>query len=258
MLRRVRFLVCVAAACPPIADARAGAFNRARGEGLVIYASGFSQFGRFVDGRGRARRQPGAVKFESSAHVEYELADWLTALVKPGFVTTRATDRLAPSISAGATLGLQVQAWRSDRAAIALQASARFARGDTGLAGTGEERAGFELRALAGRNVTVAGARLYFEGQAAYRARGDMGDEFMLDATVIAPISARTEFHVQSFSWIAPGSRAQAAATSHKVAATLLYRLNAAWSLAAGLFTTVHVRNARHETGATLALHRRF
>lgn len=257
MLRPVRFLVCVAAFFAPLAEARAGAFNRAPGEGLVIYAAGFSNFGRFVDSRGRSRRQPGTVKFESSAHVEYGLADWLTALVKPGFVTMRDADRLAPSITAGATLGLQVQAWRSDSAAVAVQASARFARGETGPVGTGEERAGVEWRILAGRNVSVNGVKLYLEAQVSHRMRRDMGDEILIDATLIAPVSSRSELHVQSFSRFAPGTRAQAFAT-HKIAATLLYRLNAAWSLAAGLFTTVHARNARRETGATLALHRRF
>lgn len=250
-------LLAVAAALRP-SLAQAGAFNRASGEGLAIYASGFSQFGHFVDGRGRERRQPQATKFESSVLVEYGLAEWLTALVKPGFVILRDSASFAPAISGGGALGLQVQAWKQDGIAVALQASARFARGDTGLAGTGEERAGLELRALAGGNVAVGRARIYVEGQAAYRVRRGEADEVLLDATLILPLSEKTDLLAQVFSRFRHAMPQQPREAAHKAGLTLMRRLSDRWSLSAGLFTTLHVRNARREHGATLGLHRRF
>lgn len=102
-------------------------------------------------------------------------------------------------------LGLRWQVWRDDRWAVSLQGSvADGGEGrNAGYANPGDGERDWEVRAAAGRNLTVAGHPVFIDLQAARRMRDGLPDETRGDATLGARLDGDWLLLTQVFGGVA-------------------------------------------------------
>ena len=125
--------------------------------------------------------------------------------------------------------------------------------GDTGGAG--------EVRALAGHNFAIGSWPAFVDAEAAFRLRSaGPPDEWHGDLTLGLRPWGRVMLLLQSFNTISAGAGGPSfpAWRSDSLAASVVYELDAHWSLQAGLFGTIAAVNTNTERGAVVAVWRKF
>lgn len=240
-----------------LAAASAGAFNPDPGRGVAILTSSFADAPAWRDGAGRLFKAPGYGKFEASLHLEIGLTEWLAAIARPRFVATR-TDA-APALSdhgpGASEFGAQAQILRSGGFVLAAQALARVPGG--ARSPLHDRRGGAEARLMAGSGFELAGRPAFAEAHVALRRRdGWRRNETLIDVTIGWRPRAPLLVMLQSFTTIETSGPRPALWT--KAQATMVWDLDARWSISLAGFATLHARRAPRERGVALGLWRRF
>lgn len=256
-----------AAACAALAPApaRAGALNPPAGHGVVILATTFTKGGDYVDGRGRRWRTPPYSKFETQAHIELGLTDWLALVARPRYASLRTTIRRRDVVWRGlgaSEFGLQARLATFAGWTLAAQALLRTpAAPQTGW----EDRGGVEGRLLLGRSFSLFGLPAYVETQIGLRTRGGRASEWVGEDTLGLRLAPSLLLFAQGFVTHTIETTAQRIARGAPIGALhakaqlgVVYDLAAGWSLGAAVFRTLVARDAALETGATLSAWRRF
>ena len=170
-----------------------------------------------------------------------------------------------PALSS-AELGGRLRLWQGSGVVVSTAVSARFeeARADDGSETFGWTRPEVETRLLAGYGFST-GPRLwslpaFVDAEAAYRSRtGEGPDEILVDLTVGLRVRPDTLLLAQSFSTLSTAEeKGEASYAYHKVQGSVVYDLDARWSLQVGAFATVAGRNALREQGLVTAVWFRF
>jgi hypothetical protein len=181
---RLAALAVLAAAWPSAASAGAWAVERGQTQVIVKLERMRAVDGFDNDGQRRllpVERADDAV----SVFAEHGLTDRLTLQMKADWQSGR--DMFVDYEGRGPVeIGVRWQAWRGERSAVALYAGYAFAGEgrNAGYAAPGAGEGDWEVRLLAGRNVTIRGRETFVEAQAARVFRQGLPDEDRLDLTV--------------------------------------------------------------------------
>lgn len=252
--------LCAFAGAP--SGAEAGAWTLPNGQGQIIETL-FGWLGAGAPFGGQAA--PRESKFGAQTYVQYGLAD---ALTLTGQITAERYALTAPSADSYLGLGysgagLRARVWSDDAWVFSLEASgyvssAHDAKRPAQAGDTGPEA---DARAQVGHNLTLFGAPAFLDGQAGYRFRteGPPG-EFRADLTLGVAWTPSAQILAQSFNTISNGAGAPGFSQweSHKGQLSVVYALDARWSVQVGGFATLYQRNTNTEYGALVALWRRF
>ena len=161
------------------------------------------------------------------------------------------------------TLGARYQAFKSDPFVVSFEASALIpgAREASRLAQMGNTGAGADVRALAGYSFAVGGLPAFLDAEFGYRFR-TLGppSEWHGDLTLGLKPTARLMLLAQSFNTLSDGSGAPGfpAWGQSLMQISAVYALDDVWSLQAGAFASLAVRNTNSERGLTMAVWRKF
>jgi hypothetical protein len=267
-------VLCAASPCSP---ACAGAFNPAAGEGVAIVSTTFTDGRDYVDGAGRKWRAPRFSKFETQAHVEYGVTDWLAAIARPRFASIHEDGRKGfrgegfrgegfRGEGVGASeFGAQARLFGNGAWVAAAQALARTPASPGGRFSTWEDRGGVEGRLLVGRSFAAFGVPGYLDMEVGVRTRGGRADEVVAEQTIGLRPTPALLVTLQTFSTQTIESQKRRLARGApqgerrlKAQIGLVYDFASKWSIGAALSRTVYVRDGARETGATFSLWRRF
>lgn len=245
----------------------AGAFNPAIGEGVAILSTTFTDGRDFVDGAGRKWRAPRFSKFETQAHLEYGVADWLAAIARPRFASIHEDGRKGfRGRGVGASeFGAQARLFRYVNWVAAAQALGRTPASPHGRFSRWEDRGGVEGRLLVGRSFAAFGVPGYLDMEVGVRTRGGRADEVVAEQTIGLRPTPALLVTLQTFSTQtieSPKRRLARGAPQGerrlKAQVGLVYDFAPQWSVGAALSRTLYVRDGARETGCTLSLWRRF
>lgn len=246
---------------PGCRPAAAGAWNRPKGEGLIIADYTLGSGTDYFDGRGRLAPARAYTKSELAGYVEYGATDSLTLIARPSLDDVRVGSPDAGRYRGlGATAaGLQWQALVFGPAVLAVQGTFALpgstARSNPALVGN-TAREG-ELRLLAGAGLPLP-FRPFLDLQAGYRFRsGGAAAQGHGDVTFGLYPTDRLLVLLQSFTTMPVGG-GDLRARYARLAATGVYALTQAWAVQLGTFTTAWGRDALRERGFTVGLWRYF
>lgn len=266
-MSRCAWLLASVGLCVAANAALAGAFNPQAGEGVAILAASFTDGRDFVDGAGRKWRAPVWRKFETQLHVEYGLTDWLAVVARPRLVSIREDGRKGfRGQGAGASeIGLQARLLRFCDWVVAAQAFARTPASPGGRFAQWEDRGGAEARLMIGRSFSAFGLPGFLDMQVGARTRGGRADEIVAEQTLALRPTPAVLVMLQAFATQSLESPRRLAARGAPGGArhlkgqiALVYDIAPKWSVSAAVFRTLLVRDGARETGATLAVWRRF
>ncbi len=244
-------------------QARAGAWTEPAGQGQMI-ATLFGWSGQGAPWGGEASVQHES-KAEAQTYVEWGLSDELTLVGQLGGGTYRLSAPDADSFTGldYTTLGARARVWTHDALVFSLQASvlvpgasdaARPAQaGNTGWAA--------DVRALAGYSFDIDGRHAFVDAEAGYRQRtAGLPSEWHGDFTFGVDVAPRLTVLAQTFNTLSLGAGAPGfpAWTQSVLQLSAVYELGPHWSVQAGAFSTVTVRNTNSERGVMAAVWRRF
>jgi hypothetical protein len=252
--------VALAAAPSP---AYAGAWTLPAGKGQIIG----SLLGWL--GQGPSSGAPSASresKVAAQTYLEYGLVERLTLL---GQLSAERYALLAPptrDVYAGlgySGAGLRARLWSDDAWVFSMEASvyASGASDPRRPAQAGDTGPAVDMRALVGRNLMLYGVPAFVDGEAGYRVRTrGPPSEWHADLTLGIAWTPRVQILLQLFNTMsdrADGARF-ASWESYKGQLSVVYALDAEWSLQLGGFATLHRRNVNSENGVLVAVWRRF
>jgi protein XagA len=237
----------------------AGAWTQGEGKGEIIFSNASAVANRAYDGRGRPVPSSSFRKTETTLSVAYGWTADTTLLASAGG-TMRQIAAGLEGVGAG-TLGLRQSLWRNAGAVIS-------AEGIIGV--TGEKRllsgapwdppTYAEAALLAGQSLEIAGRGAFIDGRAAFRlASAGRRHQMRLDASFgIRPregwLVLAQAFGVQETG----GGRKFPARRWVTAQASLVYEGFAPWSLQIGVNARVLGRHVAKDSGAVVALWRKF
>ncbi len=243
----------------------AGAWTPEAGHGEIIVTTLFDQANVGFDQVGRFTPTPLYRSLQASAFVDYGVTDWLAALIKPSAqgTTLGAPDNQRFTGLGDSEIGAQARLWRDDTTVLTFQAEARLptTAGATKNWLQGTSQPDFDFRLLLGKNVDVGTLPAFVDIEAGGRLRGGAApDEARADLTFGLYLTPRLLALAQSFNIVSAPSANPAYPhwSQSKAQFSLVYSLNADWRAQAGGFTTIAGQGAYRESGALLALWRRF
>ena len=253
-------------ACLAPASALAGAWTFEEGGGQVSWNALVSSAHRAFDANGRRASIPRYLKAEDQLLLEYGVTDWLTAIIGPGLQHVE----IAAPVNARRTgfgmseFGARLRLWQSDGWVVSTQVLARVP--GTSQAGNpaalGYTDAEYDLRALVGKNFTLANMPAFIDVQIAQRFRaGAPPDEFRADFTLGVEVAPRWMVLAQAFNVVSQGAGQAPFNASYdysKAQLSVVHAVTPAWSVQAGAFTTYRGRNALVENGLVFGVWYKF
>ena len=239
------------------------AFLLEEGRTQAIQSSTISRFSRGYDPKGRLIRSGSFSKTSLDAHLSHGLNPDITLMA------VLSADRLSPvvigdpgrSSALSGMAGARLRLWRGDAWIVTAQLLAGAGREERqGFSGA-NGRAGFagEARLLVGRSFTLGGVEGFADMQVGWR-RGAPGaqTELRLDGTLGLKPHPRLMMLAQIFAAQGLAGGGLPATSRVKGQLSLVWQATPAWSVQAGAFLTLAGQNAAQESGAVLALWRRF
>ncbi len=243
----------------------AGAFNEPQGHGLVIVEGLFDTGHYSFDVTGHRIKTDPYGKLEGSTYIQYGVTDWLMAVVKPDFVSTRVGGTPPGHYTGFGTseAGAQVQLPSIGPFSFALQGTFHLPASDhpQNRALVGNTSRDTDGRGLAGAVFTLGPYPGFVDLEAGYRVRGAQSpDEVHVDLTGGVRVKPNVLLLMQSFT-TAPtqaGTPLYPRSTYSNLEGSAVYDFDPHWSVQAGLFGTVYGRNALRERGVDTAVWYRF
>jgi len=247
-------------------SAHASAWPQDQGKGQVIVTGSYSSGEPFSGSSGYLGDVPKTDKAEVYSLIEYGVTPELTAFVIPSFSDVKVSGGGAPDQYTGAgytELGGHYTFAKTTSDVFSVQASVRIPGASDGsrLAQTGQTDTQFDARVLWGRKFSIGHVPAFFDEQLGVRFRnGGPPDELHDDFTLGAQLSPKWLLLAQSFNVVSLGSGGSEFPQTnyHKAALSLVRHIDDHWSLQVGGMTTIAGHNALKETGAFLAVWRRF
>jgi hypothetical protein len=240
--------------------AAAGAWTQEAGRGEVIFSTRSTAATTRFDARGAPLRSGRFAKSDSRLALEWGLRDGTTLI---GGLSGLARSLPAGFEGVGAGhAGLRQRLWRADTTVVSVEALAG-ASGDRRLLGGAAWDAPWHAEAalLAGRSGTLGGWPVFADARAAFRlAGGGRRHAARLDLTVGLRPAARWLVLAQAFGWRELGDdrRFPPRRAWLTAQASVVYEGFSPWLLQAGVSATLAGRETTRETGALVALWRRF
>ncbi len=244
------------------APARGGAWTQPAGAGQMI-ATIYGWSGQGAPWGGG----PGASenRIEAQTAFEYGLCDSLTLF---GEISAEhyALSAPTPDVYNGldySGLGLRARLWSDDASVISAEVSGYVpgARDASQSAQAGDTGGEAEARALAGHDFAIGSMPAFVDAEVAFRLRAaGPPDEWHGDLTLGLRPAASVMALLQSFNTVSagPGEPGFPAWRSASLQASLVYAIDAHWSVQAGVFATIATVNTNSERGALVALWRKF
>ncbi len=246
------------------AEARAGAWPKAPGEGQVILSTTYDTATRGFDAQGRLRDTVRYEKRELAAFVEYGLTRRFTFV---GRVATQDVTIETPagrerkSGMAASEAGLRAVLMQRDHDVLSVQASVAIPGNVENVLDMrlGEGGRDYEARLLYGRGFRLRGGHGFAEAQAGWRVRaGASPDEARLDLTM-GWNSGRWLGLAQAFTLRGRGARPpRRNYDATKLQASIVRDIGGGMFVQAGAFRTVAGHSVVQENAAFAALWRRF
>lgn len=245
--------------------ARAAAFNEPQGQGLIIVQGLFDTGDRVFDRGGKLVKGAPYTKREGSLYLQYGITDWLMAIVKPDVVSSFVRGG-TPGYYTGfgtSQAGAQVQLPSYGPYSFALQGTFHLPAADRphNPALVGNTTRDTDGRALVGTVFALGPWPGFLDLEAGYRVRGALSpNEVHVDLTGgVRPIPAML-IMVQSFTTVPTqgGAALYPRTTFSNLEGSVVYDVNAHWSLQLGVFGTIFGRNALQERGIDTAIWYRF
>jgi hypothetical protein len=241
--------------------AAAGAWTQPKGKAQLILKAEAMRADQGFDPDGRLRDLPARRRDDTlGVFAEYGLTDRLTVVMKGDWQS--GEDAFVDYEGRGPLeVGVNWQAWRSDRAAVALYAGvADGGEGrNAGYAAPGVGERDWEVRASLGRSFAAPRGRLgafsggFVELQTARRMRQGLPDETRIDATVGAHFGDDWMLLGQAYA----GQADDDGPRWLSVEASLVRHVGD-WSFQAGWREAVAGRETPRSSGPVLAVWRRF
>ncbi|MCW2285500.1 hypothetical protein M2323_003357 [Rhodoblastus acidophilus] len=257
--------VCACALCLAAAPALAGAWTPEAGHGEVIVTTLFDQSNAGFNQVGQFTPTPKYRSLQASIYLDYGLADWLAATVKPSVQssTLGAPDNQTFTGLGNSEIGVRGRVWRNDVSVISVQAQAQIP-GTGGAANaslSGSQNVDFDFRFLGGKNFSIGALPAFVDVALGYRFRGGPPPN-EVHADVSLGVYARPDLMVlaQSFNVVSGPSSSPSYPrwAQSKAQLSLVYALNENWRVQFGGFATLAGVNAYREYGALIGLWRRF
>lgn len=247
------------------ATAQAGAWTQKEGEALLISTVDYSTATRGFDDGASLQGQDRFKKAELRSYLEYGLTDWATLVAQPEFRWKHIGDGLGEEVIGlgRADVGMRVRLKQSDPWIYSIQTSIRApgAWDTIAPANGGDTEWEVDARILSGRGFSAFDRHGFIDLQAGYRHRfEDPADELHLDLTAGLNLTDNLLGVAQVFgshSIGTPRGNFESSA-SLRLALSGVYKLNETWSVQAGLSQTAAGRNALFQSGAFVALWRKF
>lgn len=262
MCARGRWFLCfVFSVCCVFAagTVNASPFLQPPGEGQLIVSGGFESSDRFFDRRGRLRSVSDYRKFEFKAYVEYGATEWLTLVAAQGYSSARFSAPGGGDSIAMTEAAARLRIWNNETHFISAQAGVRAPLVlDRGIALTTRETVEADARLMYGRKFKLAAFDAFAGLEAGYRLRSGLADEYRFDATLGLHLNQKWMLLAQSFNIFARQDNLFAAKRSHKLQTSAVWRFDPRWALQLGVYHLPAGRNARRESGALMAVWRRF
>jgi protein XagA len=271
LLRLVKSLaLTVGLAAGLVTCARCGAWTPEPGHGEIIVTTLFDQANVGFNQAGRFTPTPSYRTLQLGAYVEVGVTEGVAALLKPSLQssTLQGSTGGVPENQrytglGDSEIGVQARLWRDESGVLAMQADVRApsTAGATDNWLAGSKAADFDLRLLLGKNVAVGAFAAFVDLSGGFRfCGGPAPNEAHADLTFglyLTPglMLLGQSFNIQSAPSKNPGFPQWA---QSKTQFSLVSSLNDDWRVQFGGFTTVAGHNAYRETGALLAVWRRF
>jgi hypothetical protein len=266
LFRLARFMALTAGFTAGLVTlARAGAWTPDPGHGEVIVTTLFDQANVAFNQAEHFTPTPLYRTLQLGTYIEVGVTDGLAAIIKPTLQssTLGAPENQRYTGLGDSEIGVQARLWRDDASVLAVQADVRApsAAGATNTWLAGSKTADFDLRLLLGKNISVgpysgfvdlAGGVRFCGGPAPNEAHANL--TFGLYVTPGLMLLAQS-FNIMSAPSQNPGYPQW---SQSKAQFSLVKSLNDDWRVQIGGFTTVAGQNAYRESGALLALWRRF
>ena len=244
---------------------RAGAWTPDPGHGEVIVTTLFDQANVAFNQSGRFTPTPLYRTLQLGAYVEVGVADGLAALIKPSLQssTLGAPENQRYNGLGDSEIGAQARLWRDDASVLALQADVRAPAAGGASYGwlAGSKTADFDLRLMLGKNISVGAFSGFVDLAGGFRfCGGPAPNETHADLTFGLYVTPGLMLLAQSFNIMSAPSQnlIYPQWAQSKAQFSLVKSLNDDWRVQIGGFTTVAGQNAYRESGALLALWRRF
>ncbi|PHS23189.1 MAG: hypothetical protein COA85_10170 [Robiginitomaculum sp.] len=249
-----------------VARAYAGAWPMEKGKGQSISTFTWQGGMHGFDRHGKARVDLSFQKYENAIFMEYGLTEKWTVVARPAVqnVRLRFEDVVDQAKGLGATelsLRRALPGWK--KWVLSAQAGS-FIPGsvENGFdKPLGQSGLDWEVRALAGRSLNMAGRHGFVDLQLAFRERsGGSGNEIRLDTTLGSQITRRMQVHLQSNIVVGlPSSRPDIRTVdSFKAQASAVWFFRRKTGVQLSLSRTLTGRNVVRDSGLTLGFWQRF
>jgi hypothetical protein len=257
------FIVVFALVWP--AQASAGAWTQAEGDGQTISTFTYSRASRSYDGSASPTIPIRYLKLLTQTYIEYGVRDWLTLTVDPEYAKAESGQPDGPievanafAIGAGARLRLV----NGRRGVFSLEGSYKSAGAfDTSVSVNQESARQFEIRALYGIDFPVFDMAGFADVEAGERfIAGARPNETPVDITVGLHITPQTMLLGQSFNVVSGGDAEPPYGyyRSHKLQISIVQHIWKSVSVQVGAFVSPAGQSALNEQGLSFAIWDRF
>ena len=246
-------------------DARASAWNRPAGTGLLIWDFSLGAGTDYFDGKGRLAPARAYAKDELSAYVEYGATDWLTLVARPSLdrVSIGAPDAGHYAGLGTSSAGAQLQVAVFGPAVLAVQGTfsqpGSNSRHDPPQIGNTAREA--DLRVLGGVGFSLGPYPAFIDAQGSFRMRSaGAASQWHGDLTFGVAPTPRALVLIQNFTTVptGPGSDYFPSSRYSKLEISGVYWLTPVWAVQVGTFATVYGRNALRERGFSAGIWHKF
>jgi protein XagA len=236
----------------------AGAWTLPQGTGQLIETLyGWTGFGPPWGGNPPASQS----RFDAQTYVQYGLTDSLTVYGETAF-EHYAIGEPTPNTYNGldySGLGLRQKLWSTGEWIFSGEATAFIPGARDSKAPAQEGNTGWagEARLNAGRNFAVYGVPGFLDAEVAYRLRTDgPPDEWHGDVTVGFKFTPKIMLMLQDYTTVSMSTNDPTfpAWRSSVVEASVVYALNAKWSIQVGVFSTVWTVKTNSQHGVAVAV----
>ena len=248
-----------------IAPAWSGAFNQPAGTGQVITTLTAMQGDFSFGSTGKLAKTPLYRKGELSLYIEYGVTGWLMAIARPAAETVSIGPPTRAKINGlgDSEAGLQLRLFTLGDSVFALRATG-IAPGHAGShngAAAGHTAGAAQADLVTGYSFSLGPWPSFIESSVGYRRRGaPYASEWRSDAAFGTRPLGNVLLLLKAFTIYAPRYEGPvlSAAYSLKAQASVVYDIDAHWSVEAGAFTTLIGRSSLRERGALLSVWRKF
>lgn len=247
-------------------SALAGAWAPGQGQGEVIYGLSGQTAADSFDASGDAEIKTQYQKVTADFYWEYGLSDTLTSVVNAGveMVTIDSPGRDLQSNTglSAAQFFLRKQVYKSDNSVVSLQGGVIFGQSGESIPGAtlGLGGTDTEMGILAGRSGSLWGKNVFAQIHGAQRFRSEgFADETRIDVTAGLEPNARWQVFMHGF--YARGDESKQGLPAYKrlkLQPSVTYRHVYNGRIQIGISQTVSGKNSLNDTGAFIALWKRY